>query len=76
MTVKTDGKKRVVLPGAQPGQVYDVEDQGGGRYLLVRLERPEPRRDLNREECLQAIDARPLRLEMSWEELARLTRQP
>lgn len=76
MTVKTDTKKRVVLPEAKPGEVYDIQEQGEGRYLLVRLERPEPRGSLSREECLQAIDRRPLRPGMSWEELRLLTREP
>jgi hypothetical protein len=43
MTTKADSKKRVVLPRAKPGEIYDVQQQGEGRYLLVRLERPEPR---------------------------------
>lgn len=76
VTAKTDSKKRVVLPKAKAGEVYDIQDQGGGRYLLVRLERPEPRRNLSREECLRAIDRQPLRLGMSWDELRLLTREP
>lgn len=76
MTTKTDSKRRVLLPGARPGDVYDVQEQEEGRYLLVRLQRPEPRSDLRREDALRAMDDRPLRLGMSWEELARLTREP
>lgn len=76
MTTKADSKKRVVLPGANPGDVYDVQDQGEGRYLLVRLEMPEPRAGMSRKACLDALDDRPLRLGMSWDELQRLTREP
>jgi len=76
MTTKTDSKKRVVLPRAKPGESYDVQEQGEGRYLLVRLERPEPRPRMTREECLRALDEHPLRLRMSWDELRRLTREP
>lgn len=76
MTVKTDSKKRVVLPAARPGDVYDIQEQGDGRYLLVRLERPEPKGSLSREECLHAIDQRPLQPTMGWEELRQLTREP
>ncbi len=76
MTTKTDSKKRVVLPRAKPGEIYDVQEQGEGRYLLVRLERPEPRPRMTREECLRALDEHPLRLRMSWDELRRLTREP
>lgn len=76
MTTKSDSKKRVVLPGARPGDVYDVQKRGEGCYLLVRLERPEPRAAMSREDCLRAMEDRPLRLETTWEELRRLTREP
>lgn len=76
MTSKTDSKRRVVLPRAKPGDVYDVQEQEEGRYLLVRLERPEPKPEMEREDSLRAMDAHPLHLEMSWEELRRLTREP
>lgn len=75
-TTRADGKKRVVLPGAKPGDIYDVQQHEEGRFLLVRLERPEPRTVRSREECLQAMDDRPLHLGMSWEELRSLTREP
>jgi hypothetical protein len=76
MTTKADSKKRVVLPGASPGDVYDVQEQGPGRYLLVRLQRPEPNAAMRRQDCLHALDHRPLRLAMTWENLKRLTREP
>jgi hypothetical protein len=76
MTVKTDAKRRIVLPDAKPGDVYDVQKQREGQYLLVRLERPEPRVRLSKEECLRAMAAAPLRPSMSWEELASVTREP
>lgn len=76
MTSKTDSKKRVVLPRAKPGEVYDVQEQGEGRYLLVRLERPAPREPMSRQECLRAIEEHPLQPGMTWEELRRLTREP
>jgi hypothetical protein len=76
MTTKADSKKRVVLPGASPGDVYDVQEQGQGRYLLVRLQRPEPNAAIGRRDCLRALDRRPLRLAMTWEELKGLTREP
>ena len=51
--------KRVVLPGAEPGDVFDVQREGEERYVLVRLRRPPPRAKpaMNREECLEAITA-------------------
>ncbi|HVR30262.1 MAG TPA: hypothetical protein VMS86_12100 [Thermoanaerobaculia bacterium] len=75
MTTKADGKRRVVLPGSEPGDVYDVQRQGEGVYVLVRLQRPEPHK-MSRDACLQAMDASPLRPRSSWEELAALTREP
>jgi hypothetical protein len=76
MTTRADAKRRIVLPGAEPGDVYDVQKQGDGALLLVKLQPPEPREKLSREECLAAMDAAPLRPSMSWEELAVLTREP
>jgi hypothetical protein len=37
MTVITDAKKRVVLPSASPGDVFDVQLAGDGRLVLTRL---------------------------------------
>jgi hypothetical protein len=75
MTTKADSKKRVVLPSAQPGDVYEIQKQGEGRYLLVRLARPEPQARLTRAACLQAIKSNPLRLTMDWDRLKSLTRE-
>lgn len=76
MTTKADAKRRIVLPEAQPGDVYDIQKQRDGQYLLVKLERPKPRRRLSKEECLRAMDEAPLQPTMSWDELASLTREP
>lgn len=74
MTAKVDGRRRVVLPRASPGEIYDVQEQGDGRYLLVRLEPPQAR--MTRKQCVCALEERPLRLGMTWEEIRRLTRKP
>jgi hypothetical protein len=43
MAISTaDTKRRVVLPAARPGDIFDIQSQGEGRLLLVRLETPEP----------------------------------
>ena len=34
---QVDTKGRVVLPGAEPGDVFDVQRDGEERYVLVRL---------------------------------------
>jgi len=75
VTTKADKKKRVVLPSARPGDVYEIQKQGEGRYLLVRLARPQPEVRMSREACLQAITSNPLRPTMEWEQLRSLTRE-
>jgi hypothetical protein len=76
MITKADAKRRIVLPEAEPGDVYDVQKRGEGQYLLVKLQQPERRRRMSREDCLRAMAAAPLIPVMSWAELASLTREP
>ena len=76
MTTEVDSKRRVVLPRATPGEIYDVQDLEEGRYLVVRLDRTEPKAPPGRQECLRAMDEHPLRLAMGWDELRRMTREP
>jgi len=71
-----DAKRRVVLPAARPGDVFDIQSQGEGRLLLVRLERPKPAPRMSMARCLEAIAAAPLRPKMSWESLKAMTREP
>jgi hypothetical protein len=71
-----DNKKRVIIPVARPGDVFDVQEQGEGRFLLVRLVKPKPKTRMSRAQSLRAISASPLRPKMSWNELRRLTREP
>lgn len=73
MRTEADSKRRVMLPGAEPGDVYEVQELGKGRYLLVRL---QSRTKMSREDCLRAIDDQPVHFRMTWEELVRLTREP
>jgi hypothetical protein len=75
-TAKADGKRRVVLPAASPGDVFEIQNQGEGRLLLVRLERPEPGPMMSMDRCLAAIAAAPLRPKMSWDSLKAVTREP
>jgi len=74
-TSKVDAKKRVVLPEGSPGDVFDIQRQGEGRYLLVRLEKPTaPRR--SKASCLRAMNEAPLSPTLSWDELKKQTREP
>lgn len=73
-TATVDAKRRVALPAVSPGDVFDIQSQGKGRFLLVRLEpKPEPRVSLER--CLEAIAANPLQPKMTWEDLRAITRE-
>jgi len=74
MTTKADRKKRVVLPEARPGDVFDVQRKGEGQFLLVRLAPPKAKTRMTRARCLRAIAASPLRPKMDWEALKALTR--
>jgi hypothetical protein len=77
MAISTvDEKQRVVLPAAKPGDVFDIQSQGEGRLLLVRLERPTPGPGMSMESCLKAIAAAPLRPTMNWDVLKATTREP
>lgn len=75
-TSTVDAKRRVVLPAAKPGDVFDIQSQGEGRLLLVRLGSPKPEPGMSPERCLAAISASPLRPKMTWESLKAATREP
>ena len=73
---RADGKRRVVLPGARPGDVFDVQRLGEARYVLVRLHRPAPLPGVSREQRLEAMSRSPVRMTLSWDQLKQLTREP
>ena len=74
--VRADIKRRVVIPGAKPGDVFDVQRQGDERFVLVRLHRANEAPGMSREACLEAMDRSPLNVALSWEQLRRITREP
>lgn len=73
-TSTVNAKRRVVLPEAEPGEVFEIQSQGEGRLLLVR--RSQPRLRINVDRCLEAMATAPLRPKMSWVALRALTREP
>ena len=74
-TSTVDTKKRIVLPNGRPGDVFEVQQQAEGRFLLIRLEKPKgPAQHMSKEGCLQAMRKAPLRPTMTWDELRKLTR--
>jgi hypothetical protein len=77
MSISTvDAKKRIVLPGGRPGDVFDIQQQTEGRFLLVRLEKPEHAARMSRKACMEAMRKAPLQATMTWEKLRELTREP
>jgi hypothetical protein len=75
-TSTVDTKKRIILPGGRPGDVFDIQQQEEGRFLLIRLEKPLRAKQMNRKACLEAMHKAPLRPTMTWEKLRELTREP
>jgi hypothetical protein len=75
-TSTADSKRRIVLPEAKPGDVFEVQTLEEGRVLLVRLERPAPAAPMSRSRSLAAMAAAPLQPKMKWEALRAITREP
>ena len=73
---KVDAKKRIVLPDGRPGDVFDVQQQAEGRFLLIRLKQPEHAERMSKRTCMEAMRQAPLRPTMTWEKLRQLTREP
>jgi hypothetical protein len=77
MSISTvDSKKRIVLPGGRAGDVFDIQQQAEGRFLLLRLEKPARAERLSKEACMEAMRKSPLRPKMTWEQIRKLTREP
>jgi hypothetical protein len=74
MTTTADSKKRIVLPSAKPGEVFEVLTEGEGHFRVIRLERAPPPMPMSQSDCLSAMNSAPLRPRMSWEKLRTLTR--
>ena len=75
MTLTADSKKRVVLPGAAPGDVFACE-QKGHEVVLRRIYREAPRKKLTKAQALKAIRSWKFEPAMTWEELRAITREP
>lgn len=75
-TTIADQKRRVVLPGVQPGDVLSVSRDPAGRLVLVRLLPEKPKRRPPAHQVAKALRASPLRPTLSWNELKRVTREP
>jgi hypothetical protein len=75
MTLTADAKKRVVIPGAAPGDVFACEQTKQG-VVLKRIYRPTRRKKITKAQALKAIRKWKFKPAMSWEELRTWTREP
>jgi hypothetical protein len=76
VTIRADSKKRVVVPDAQPGDVFAYEDRGNGHFHLVRLNLPAAPKKKTRTQVRKALTNSKLKFDLSWDELRKLTREP
>ncbi len=77
MTITTDNKKRVVIPWAKPGDVFDCVQQDENHISLARLQQPPPPKvkKMTREQVRRAIKNSKMQPFMPWDELRKLTRE-
>jgi len=69
-----DTKRRLVLPGAKPGESFSVRELAPGHYELSKVipaARPKP----TAKELEALLLSAPLTPKMSWDELRQLTRE-
>jgi bifunctional DNA-binding transcriptional regulator/antitoxin component of YhaV-PrlF toxin-antitoxin module len=76
MTVKVDSKRRVVVPGVKPGDVFACEQQDENHILLVRLALPPAPAKKTRAEVRRAIKNSRMKFDLTWDELRAITREP
>ena len=70
-----DDKKKILLPDGRPGDVFDIQKQDDGRYILVRHVKSDSPTRRSRAACLEAMRRSPLRMKIGWRELRKLTRE-
>ena len=75
MTLTADSKKRVVLPGAAPGDVFTCERKGP-ELVLRRIYREVARKKRTKAQVLKAIRNWKALRGVKWEELRAMTREP
>jgi hypothetical protein len=74
MTLTADAKKRIVLPGAAPGDVFACE-RSDQAIVLRRIYRAGASRKRTRAAVLKAIRTSKFKPAMTWEELRKFTRE-
>ena len=74
-TYTVDTKKRIRLPAGRPGDVFDIRQEAEGRFLLIRLEKPERSERMSKTACMEAMCKAPLQPTMTWVKLRELTHE-
>ena len=74
MTLTADSKKRVVLPGAAPGDVFACERKGP-ELILRRVHRAASPKKRTKEDVLKAIRNWKSVPKVRWEQLRKMTRE-
>lgn len=72
-TARLDAMGKLKVPGGEPGELFRIEPQGQGRFVIERVAEPEKRK--SPDEIIAAIKADPLCPTMTWEELRAITRE-
>ncbi len=75
-TTHADEKRRVTIPDATPGDVFEIRNPGNGDFVLQRISSPVPKPRPSYAEALKTIIENPIEMRMSWEELRKITREP
>ena len=74
MTLTADSKKRVVLPGAAPGDVF-VCERKGPEFVLRRVHRTAQQKKRTKAQVLKAIRNWKSVPKIRWEQLRKMTRE-
>jgi hypothetical protein len=72
---RVDAKRRLVLPGAQPGDAFAVRQTASGHYELAKVI-PAPKSKPSPGQLDELLVSAALTPRMSWEELRGATREP
>ncbi len=72
--VTTDQKRRIVLPNAEPGEVYSVRVVAPGHLELTRMI-PAPRQAKSADELRRILSEDALTPAISWDALKQQTRE-
>jgi hypothetical protein len=74
--VRTDSKRRIRLPQANPGDYYQVVSSQSGDMTLIKINATEPTEVKSEEQVEQILAEEPLRFTQTWEQLRSTTREP